>query len=54
MRIVVAYKWTCDPEEATVAPTARWTGAGRSRASAPTTPWPSSWPAGWPTRPAPS
>ena len=32
MRIVVAYKWTCDPQEATVRPTPRWTGAGPSRA----------------------
>ena len=55
MRIVVAYKWTCDPEEATVRPdgTVDWSRA-KPGLSAPTTPWPWSWRAASPRRRAPS
>ena len=54
MRIVVAYKWTRDPEEATVRAdgTVDWSRAKPGRP--PTTPWPSSWPASSPGQRAPS
>ena len=54
MRIVVAYKWTSDPEEATARAdgTVDWSRA--KPGLVPTTPWPSSWRASSPRRRAPS
>ena len=50
MRIVVAYKWACDPEEATVRAdgTVDW---GRAKPGyPPTTRWRWNWPGCWPPR----